>query len=350
MFGVPAERVAGSREVAQLLGVTRQRVGQLARADKTFPRPGTVLSGGPVWHRAGIEAWVAAHGRAGSAGGRMQPTVGELLAAAERASRELRHGYVSREHFWLVLADPAFASAVGQALASLGVDEDETRRAFLFATPIGEKVRRSTRMNPAVQQQLERADRRACDHERDAVTDIDVALAWLDADDAEDGRDLVLGYLARRGLDRAELRRRLLAIEADASAAQSFERRELPKPRPRRRKRPRPAWLPPLMPNPLGRDPWERHPWGSSFAMRQDQRMYKADNAQWFFYFDADGYFVRTTDGRPVGYRWPVEEGAVKRLALRAKRYPTRRARMEVLPMPTSDVAYWPGHRHMQED
>jgi hypothetical protein len=351
---LPTDRAVGSREAAGLLGVTRQRVGQLARDDHAFPRPVTQRSGGPIWYRAGIEAWAAAH-RPGPAAGRMQPRVGDLLARAERLSRELRHGYVAREHLWLALADPAAGSAVRLALASLGVDEDEIRRALVFVTPPGETVRRSVRMNPAVQEQLERADRRARDGGRDAVSDIDIAITWLDADDTEPRRDLVLHYLARRGFDKLELRRRLEAIEADESAAESFDVRDLPKARPRRRKPRRPSWLPALAPNPLGHDPWERHPWGSAFAMREDERMCKVDGAQWFFYVDADGFFVRTADGRPVGYRWSSVKRAGKIAAdagdpSRAVRHARRGRLMEVLPMPPPDIARWPDYRHVLED
>jgi prophage regulatory protein len=352
------DRVVGSREVASLLGISRQRVGQLARGDPTFPRPVTERWGGPIWYQAGIETWAAAHRRASSAAGRMQPRAGDLLAHAETISREHRHGYVSREHFWQVLADPAAASPVRAVLESLGIDAAEMRRAHVFTATPGQTERRSVRMNPAVQQQLEMAHRRAADKEPDGVTDIDLAIAWLDADEVEFGRDLVLYYLQRRGLDQVELRRRLLAVERDASAPESFEKTALPKPRPRRRKPRRPNWLPPLKANPLGHDPWERGGWGSAFAVRKDERLCKVDGAQWFFYIDADGYFVRTEDGRPIGYRWSVvkkggkiaESSDAADPSLRAVRHPPRGRLMEVLPLPPADIAYWPYYRYVRED
>jgi predicted DNA-binding transcriptional regulator AlpA len=48
-IGEPAERLIDTRGIAELLGVTRQRVGQLAKRDATFPRPTTRLSGGAIW-------------------------------------------------------------------------------------------------------------------------------------------------------------------------------------------------------------------------------------------------------------------------------------------------------------
>jgi prophage regulatory protein len=54
--------LAGSAEIAAMLGVSRQRVQQLiARPD--FPKPDAVLAMGKVWRRADVLAWAKAHGR-----------------------------------------------------------------------------------------------------------------------------------------------------------------------------------------------------------------------------------------------------------------------------------------------
>jgi predicted DNA-binding transcriptional regulator AlpA len=53
----------GAYEVAELLGVTRQRVDQLARTDETFPAPEAELKSGRVWTREAIEAWAKRAGR-----------------------------------------------------------------------------------------------------------------------------------------------------------------------------------------------------------------------------------------------------------------------------------------------
>jgi predicted DNA-binding transcriptional regulator AlpA len=50
-------------EIAKLLGITRQRVDQIAKADVTFPSPVAVLSGIRVFGRAAIEAWARKTGR-----------------------------------------------------------------------------------------------------------------------------------------------------------------------------------------------------------------------------------------------------------------------------------------------
>ena len=55
-------RLAGTAEIAVMLGVSRQRVQQLTgRGD--FPEPYDVLLGGRVWLRSDVEAWARAHGR-----------------------------------------------------------------------------------------------------------------------------------------------------------------------------------------------------------------------------------------------------------------------------------------------
>jgi len=56
-------RLVGAHEIRELLGVSRQRVYQLAeRSD--FPKPIAKLAQGKIWALADIEAWVATH-RAG---------------------------------------------------------------------------------------------------------------------------------------------------------------------------------------------------------------------------------------------------------------------------------------------
>ena len=53
-------RLIGAHEIRGLLGVSRQRVYQLAsRAD--FPKPVAVLAQGKIWTVEDVEAWIAAH-------------------------------------------------------------------------------------------------------------------------------------------------------------------------------------------------------------------------------------------------------------------------------------------------
>jgi hypothetical protein len=52
----------GVAEVAELLGVSKQRVTQLAKVDG-FPAPAASLAAGPVWESADIELWARQSGR-----------------------------------------------------------------------------------------------------------------------------------------------------------------------------------------------------------------------------------------------------------------------------------------------
>jgi predicted DNA-binding transcriptional regulator AlpA len=56
------ESLVGTAEVAEMLGVSRQRVDQLTRTDEDFPEP---LTTGRyrVWRRQDIVEWARATGR-----------------------------------------------------------------------------------------------------------------------------------------------------------------------------------------------------------------------------------------------------------------------------------------------
>ncbi len=49
-------------EIAEMLGVSRQRVDQLSRTEG-FPAPAAELAIGRVWNREDIEAWARKTGR-----------------------------------------------------------------------------------------------------------------------------------------------------------------------------------------------------------------------------------------------------------------------------------------------
>lgn len=55
-------QLVGVAEIADLLGVSRQRVHQLA-AREDFPEPLAVLVMGSVWERQAIDTWASASGR-----------------------------------------------------------------------------------------------------------------------------------------------------------------------------------------------------------------------------------------------------------------------------------------------
>jgi FtsZ-interacting cell division protein YlmF len=57
--------VVGVAEIAQLLGVSKQRVHELLRNDADFPEPAAELAAGRIWQRSEVEHWMAARARHG---------------------------------------------------------------------------------------------------------------------------------------------------------------------------------------------------------------------------------------------------------------------------------------------
>ena len=55
--------LVGVAEIAQMLGVTRQRVNAIANTHADFPKPAAVLTAGRIWQRADVLVWAKAHQR-----------------------------------------------------------------------------------------------------------------------------------------------------------------------------------------------------------------------------------------------------------------------------------------------
>jgi prophage regulatory protein len=58
-----SEELVGVAEVAAMLGLTTQRIDQLARRDPEFPAPVAELAAGRIWSRVDIVAWARDAGR-----------------------------------------------------------------------------------------------------------------------------------------------------------------------------------------------------------------------------------------------------------------------------------------------
>jgi predicted DNA-binding transcriptional regulator AlpA len=343
-YKLPRDRFLGSAEVALKLSVTRQRVSQLRR-DPTFPRPRMQGWGAFVWDAAGIECWASVHRPdRPSAAGRFTGEPAAVLVEAEHHAQRLGIHWINTAFFWLAIVAGASGESLRATLASMGITGNEIE-AWMAGSSLSDiRPHRSYRMTPHLQTFLAAADRAAAAEGRGRVRALDILLAFIDAERRRDHHwvlrptDNQLSLFERRGLDIAELRRRLVAADADPAAIATFEPRRLKSWRPRKRKKP--AWLD-LAPNPLGHDPWVRHPWGAGFAVTRDGRHLKVDGEVWFFTIDGDGFYVLSADGRPVGYRYRVE--------------PKPRLRpvngfMEILPMPPVEMADWPDRRFVNDD
>lgn len=55
--------LVGVAEIAQLVGVSRQRVNEIVRTDPDFPPPEAELAAGRIWERGKVDAWMAARSR-----------------------------------------------------------------------------------------------------------------------------------------------------------------------------------------------------------------------------------------------------------------------------------------------
>lgn len=55
--------LVGVAEIAQMIGVTRQRVHELSRADLEFPEPVAELSAGRIWRKTDVESWMTSRDR-----------------------------------------------------------------------------------------------------------------------------------------------------------------------------------------------------------------------------------------------------------------------------------------------
>jgi hypothetical protein len=55
--------LVGTSEIAELLGVSRQRADFLTKSDEAFPEPEATLTGGRVWSRQAVLTWAKMRGR-----------------------------------------------------------------------------------------------------------------------------------------------------------------------------------------------------------------------------------------------------------------------------------------------
>jgi predicted DNA-binding transcriptional regulator AlpA len=73
LLGV-SHHLVGVAEVAEMLGVSRQRVNQLVQEEADFPEPEATLAAGRIWLRSTIETWASAHPRRSIRSGEKSPS------------------------------------------------------------------------------------------------------------------------------------------------------------------------------------------------------------------------------------------------------------------------------------
>lgn len=123
--------LVGSAEVAQLLGVSRQRVNQLVAAYEDFPEPVADLAAGRIWAAEAVEAWMARHpdrrsGRAAEEGGIEDSVLDDasrqVFRLAEKSVIELGHTWMGCEHLLIGLLEVPSPAADALTHAGLAMD------------------------------------------------------------------------------------------------------------------------------------------------------------------------------------------------------------------------------------
>jgi hypothetical protein len=214
-------------QAARLLGVTRQRVLELATSTADFPAAQLTPAGGRVWPRAAVQAWAAAHPDLGPVfSGPEPPPLFDHAAQVERvvhfASGEawaLNHDSIDLDHLVLGMLHPKCPGAARAALESFGVRAEVLRQAFIgsMGDPFDHKPA-SVRWSEATQRALERANVEAVRLADAEVSSEHVLLALT-------GRwergCFVTGWLARAGITAAAVRQRVVAVTEGVGAARA---------------------------------------------------------------------------------------------------------------------------------
>jgi predicted DNA-binding transcriptional regulator AlpA len=287
-------------QAARLLGITRQRVLELAASATDFPAAELTATGGRTWPRAAVQAWAAARPDRGPvftgpdvpADHGHPPQIWEVMNRAASEANELNHPWIGDDHLLLGILHPDCPGAARTVLESFGIHPGPFRQAFIarMGDPWDTKPTHTT-LPPATQLVLERANLEAARLADAEVASEHVLLALISRG------HFPTGWVARAGITPQAVRQRV--VDATEGVA-------LPEP-PRPLDPPPAPPLPPsswetlqLAPNPLGHDPRRRGPWGSrGFGVPLDRPPKQGGWAGQYF-IDRDGYPVLTTDGRPV--------------------------------------------------
>lgn len=59
----PVHHLVGIAEIAEMLGVSRQRVHKIVQTHEDFPAPEADLTAGRIWKRSEVIQWAHANGR-----------------------------------------------------------------------------------------------------------------------------------------------------------------------------------------------------------------------------------------------------------------------------------------------
>ncbi len=128
------QELVGVAEIAEMLGVSRQRVNQLVGSYADFPQPEAELSAGRIWSRHAVKSWMARHPerKPGQQEGRFvnferfTDRARSVIVLAQSESNEWGHNYLGCEHLLIgLLREPEGVG--GRALSSVGLTLDNVR-------------------------------------------------------------------------------------------------------------------------------------------------------------------------------------------------------------------------------
>jgi hypothetical protein len=285
-------QLVAAAEAARLLGVTRQRVLELAASATDFPPAEPTATGGRVWPRVAVQAWAAAQPDPGPVftGPDLPPDGGhprQIWAVMNRAAdeaRELNHPWIGYEHLVLGMLHSDCPGAARPVLESFGIRAETFRQAFALSMGDPWETTPTHRtLSPATQLVLERANLEAARLADAEVASEHVLLALISRD------RFPTRWVARSGTTADAVRQRVL------DATEGVGLPEAPPPADADL-----AYTLDLAPNPLGHDPRRRRPWGSrGFGVPLPRPPKKGMLGRQYF-IDRDGYPVLTTDGHPV--------------------------------------------------
>jgi ATP-dependent Clp protease ATP-binding subunit ClpA len=212
-------------EIAEMIGVSRQRVAQLIESYDDFPTPEADLAGGRVWSRTLVERWIATHPeRTGHRDKRERsdwdvddapPSKGsfskfsdeakEAIVLAQEEARLFMHNYIGTEHLLIGLLAMK-EGAAWAVLSQLDVSIDVVRDHLREMIGLGDETPRGhIPFTPRAKKVLEIALREALQLGHDLVGPEHVLLALV-----REGEGVAWQILVKCGLKKSEVRNAVL--------------------------------------------------------------------------------------------------------------------------------------------
>lgn len=184
--------LVGTAEIADMLGVSRARVAQLADSYDDFPAPQAELASGRIWSRTAVEQWIRDHpnrpgGRRregvkpapGSFFDRLDEAARQSVVLAQQQARMIGHPRIGCEHLLLGLAaEPT--GAASRVLRSLGADLSTLAEALESVAP-GRAARAAGHLpfTDRAKKSLEAAYKESLEYDSDVISTEHMLLGLL---------------------------------------------------------------------------------------------------------------------------------------------------------------------------